>query len=365
LKPGNERRGRDSAALSFFVCITLATLSTARESKPVVLTPDVHEKAAAPVPLEYIEPAPDNPGHFIARQRDLLSIARKYPDVTTSPYDEAFGIKGIPRAVTAEAFRILEEEGGSFDRALRDQALTCSSSVAPASAQVIVVDVVSRSSVQIPVFLSPEADPLSYFELAVDNPGAPVFIVVRSNLAIALRVTLSDRTKFAGLRLTTIHSGIVLGLDPRLVERRTYLNQSDKRCPRLDSMDPNVFEPRSPAPDEADATHYTFKGGYQFAIGNTVPVVRGKPTIGNFLDPDMPLPGHYALLVLSKSGYIRPLAAPEITKQSLRYEAYEVQKPFRFPAGLNGGNAVTFILPPGVESPSGRLLHSTMVRSVK
>jgi hypothetical protein len=95
---------------------------------------------------------------------------------------------------------------------------------------------------------------------------------------------------------------------------------------------------------------------------------------GKGLPPDTP-----QIQALIGAGAIRPATAdevfawetvdPELTKYGLvrppdfgsPYHAYMILKPFVFPEGMSGGNAVTFILPVGMEMPSGDPGHNTIL----
>lgn len=348
---------------ALLVSIMLCAASALAQNAPKILTPEKpppSRPAFLPVP-----PAPENPEHFVARARDLLPIVRQHPATADAARHE-FRIEGVrlfpTDAFTQESFRLLDEEGGKFNSKLRDRLLDCAATPAPADSQVLLIQVEAGRLPPVPVFLDPDAKELSYLELSIDQPGAPVLLKLSSYDGIAARVTASPRTKLAGVRLDSYYPGVVLGVDPALVSQRARVRSTDRPCAlekfqRSETMRDPPFDNRKTITYKADGSHY------QFAIGDPQAVRRTRPTLGNFLDPDMPVPNQHGLVVLAAKKFIR--AIPQLIEnsgRSLGHETYEILQPFRIPEGLAGAHSVTFLLPAGIAAPSGDLAHSLMFR---
>jgi hypothetical protein len=306
-----------------------------------------------------VRPSADNPAHFVARARDLLPILERHP---VDPRDFRPRILGVElhiyQAISAQGLRVLAEEGGKFDASLRDRMLNCPAKPLPAQLQVLELDASLYHGLTVPVFMDVGGQELKYLQLSLDQPGLPVLLRVKSYAGIALRLTTSPRTRLAGVRLESYYPGVVLGVDPRLVSQQTQRREKPEPCADEKLLAQTRPEPTLPAP-----VIFKLSDIFDVAIGEPQAVKRRKPTLGNFLDPDMPLPNRHGLVVLASLGYLRPIAlakgkGPQVT----HLPTLEILKPFRIPEGLAGGHAVAFFLPDGVEAPSGDLGHSSIVR---
>jgi hypothetical protein len=86
--------------------------------------------------------------------------------------------------------------------------------------------------------------------------------------------------------------------------------------------------------------------------GGVVPVEPAAVAAPGRIEPYVVIPGQYGLRLLVDNG---TLARTD--------PGYRLLKPLpRWPAGLGGSHAVTFILPKGFPLPAGSLGHSRLIR---
>jgi hypothetical protein len=355
-------------------CTILATawvLSAAcwAQPGPTILQPQKAEPAGPR--YEAVRPAPENPDHFVARTKHLLELVRKNPAPDGDPRYGVGGVRFWPASpITAASLRVLDEEGGRANRQLRDRALSCGRpGELPRKAQVVLLET-RGSRLSVPVFLTPEGKELQYIELSLDRPGPPVLLVVTGYNALAIRITTSPATRLAAVHLHTYYPNVVLGVEPAKVTQQ-YNGPGDCRYGFSDSVQSNVVLQQLGRDPDA-AVRYKTDGQHQVAIGVPQAVKRAPPVLGNFLDPEMPVPNNYGIVVLASLGYIRPVSLgagsePGVVQDGrarriIHNEALEVLKPFRIPAGLAGGHSVTFLLHLGSPIPSGELAHSSLIR---
>ena len=342
---------------------TLVPLLAAAQAGPTILTPRAPERAEPR--FASVSPAPENPGHFVARTRHLLEVVRKYP---AGANDRRYSVNGVQlwpsQPITREALAILDAERGAYNGALRDAVLDCGTPVAlPDDVQVVLLEA-RGSRMAVPVFLTPEGRSLEYIELSLDQPGAPVALVVTGYNALAIRITSSAQTRLAAVHLNTYYPNVILGFDSKRVTQQ-YHGRRGGNCNYgfSDGVHaPTVLQRLGRDPQKV--TRYQTGDNWQVAIGQPQPVRRTAPVLGNFLDLEMPVPSNYGIVVLSELGYIRPMQVKG-GRENLRGDAFEVLKPFRLPEGMGGAHSVAFILNPDSPVPSGNLLHSQMVRELR
>jgi hypothetical protein len=333
------------------------------QGDPTVLKPQKAEPAAPR--HQSVRPAPDDPGHFVARTKHLLELVRKYPASKEDPWFKVNGVQFWPASpISREALKMLEDERGAFSPLERDQAVRCGVPPdMPPDTQVVLLEA-PGSRLAMPVFLSPDGKELHYLELSLDQPGAPVLLVITGYDGLAVRITTSSATRLTAVHLHTYYPNVVLGVDPKKVTQQYYGRGPNNNCQYgfSDGVQGLAVIQRL-RHDPSKAIRYKTDGQDRIAIGAPQPVKRAPPMLGTFLDLEMPIPNNYGIVVLADLGYIRPVRLK--TEGGRGSDAFEVLKPFRIPSGLAGSHSVTFFLTRESPVPSGELAHSSMVRQVQ
>lgn len=352
-----------ASLLAFSLGISVACQSFAQDkNQPTVLRPYV------PVPeglkLKPLDAIPHNASHFVAQTKHLLTLVKKYPAPVEDPWFAINGVKFWPaNPITQEGIKVLDAEQAGFNESVHKAALQCSKPQAPvAGHQTVLIDIKS-AGIAVPVFLTPDADELGYLELSIDRPGKPVALVVRAGKGVALRVTTSSGTTLAAVHLQTYHPSVVLGVNSNIVTQQFNKGSSGGNCnyrfgnesdtnPLLqylgfDASKAVVFKHELPTS--------------KIAIGAPQKTKFDQPLLGNFLNPEMPVPHNYGVAVLASLGYVRPVRI-KIGEEKTPTELLEVLKPFQIPPNLFGSHSVKFFLPRGTATPSGGLSHSTMLQ---
>jgi hypothetical protein len=318
---------------------------------------------AEPVPpplYTRVNPTNDNPQHFVARTKDLLKLVRKHPAPAGDPWFQINGLQFWPATpISVDALRVMDWEGGKFDRAQRDQALRCGlPGTLPPDTEVVLLDA-QENRLVVPVFLKPDDQGLGYLDLSIDRPGAPVLLVITGNEGgLAVRISVSPATHLAAVHLNTYYPSVVLGVEPDKVTREYYEGGPNNNCRGGGT---GLFKHLGYGPEKA--VHYKTEGETHFSIGTVQPANRNPPMLGTFLDPEMPAPSRYGILALANLGYLRP--SRTLTLAEMGRPVLDVLKPFRVPAGLAGAHSVTLVLRPRSPSPSGDLGHSSIIRQTK
>jgi hypothetical protein len=328
------------------------------------------QQKAEPAPLakyEDVSPSRDNPTHFVARAKHLVDMVRATPPM--EEYKPVAGIDLLPRNIISKgALKLLADERGEFDPGRRDELLRCNIPTnLPEDVQVIALEAASDFSV--PVFLTEHGE-LHYLELSLDQPGPPVLLIVDGYMGLALRVNASPSTKVAAIHLMTYDPNVVLGVEPRRVTQQYFSRSADAKCAysgRIGSRADSLV--KSLGLSSKEIRRYKTVKNSEAAIGSIQPNSRNRPTLGEFLDPEVPLPDQYGLVVLAHLGYVRAMPllpqGGEAHSYMRRDNALEVLRPFRIPRGLSGAHSVTFFLNPTSPVPSGELGHSIIVRRVQ
>jgi hypothetical protein len=306
--------------------------------------------------------------HFVARTRHLLDLVARYPAPSNDPWFKVNGVQFWPATpISTDAIALMETERAPFDRGQRDNALKCGyPATLPENTQVVLLEA-RGGRLAVPVFLQPDGGELHYLELSLDAPGAPVLLVITGYDGLAVRITKSAATRIAAVHLNTYYPNAVLGIEPALVTQQ-YLGRERASSCKYGFSDavqgPAVI--RQLGFDPAKAVRYRAGDGSLVAIGTPQSVQRQSPKLGAFLDPMMPLPHNYGVVVLASLGYIRPVAVkPAESERLLSGNAFEVLKPFRIPEGLAGSHSVTFVLTNDSPVPAGNLGHSSLLRRIR
>lgn len=315
---------------------------------------------ASPPLYTRANPAKDNARHFVARTGHLLKLVRKHPAPAGDPWFKIKGLQFWPATpISVDALKVMDWEGGRFDRAQRDQALRCSlPGMLPPDTEVVLLDA-RENRLVVPVFLRAGDQGLGYLDLSIDRPGVPVLLVITGSDGLAVRISVSPATHLAAVHLNTYYPSVVLGVEPDKVTREYYEGGPNNNNCRGSGTD--LFKHLGYEPEKA--VHYKTEGESHFAIGTAQPVNRKPPTLGAFLDRKMPAPSQYGILVLADLGYLRP--SQTLSGTEMGGPVLDVLKPFRIPAGLAGSHSVTFVLQPDSVAPSGELAHSSMIRQAR
>jgi hypothetical protein len=291
--------------------------------------------------------------HFVARTRDFLELLRRQ---LPNDSEDLAGVHLFPMSPpSAESLQLLELEAGAFSPSLLNEALACGlPGNVPSDGEILVFEA-SVEGVTVPVFPIPDTHDLAYFELSVDRPGSPVLLVVHGREPFAIRIVSSSATDLIGVHTNTHYPSLVLGLPPNLVSQN-YQTEVDREGCNYDST--GAFEWAGNRRITRIKARWTYGSpeNLRQAIGNAQPVRRNWPRLAEFLDPDMPVPSQYGLAVLADRGYLR------VHEDISGDQRYEIRKPFRLPEGLYGAHSAEFLVPPGVDLPSGDLGHSRIER---
>ena len=215
-------------------------------------------------------------------------------------------------------------------------------------------------------------------DVAVNNPGKPVVLMLGAYEPTIWNITSSKGTKILAVLIGGYHRQKVAGLEtntPVLVS--TYDNQgpcgyfyisADTLAP-LNPLSKRVFG------RPVDMVFHATNGKVDI----------GKITPESFHDKNAPLAGQAGLEDAVRKGLLRNAAAadvvawfdavvqnspqrdiPPVAGQSTNrpsrrmHNAYVVLKPFIYPSGLYGAHSATFLIPKGVPKPEGNPGHSAV-----
>lgn len=218
------------------------------------------------------------------------------------------------------------------------------------------------------------------FEVSVNLPGQSVVLALGAYEPSVWNIHKSAGTHILGVLVSGYHRQQIKGIDPNTpVLNSTYEDKS-----------PCGYFYVSEDVRQADETLRTMLGkspvSYHLAANGKLNF--GPSLIADMPEMDYPLAGKAGLDALESKGVIRPAGEEDLaryheakrqaqglppivvvggsTSQSssgnLRRGllAYVVLKPMRFPGGLHGAHAVTFIIERGVPRPQGEPGHSAV-----
>lgn len=226
-------------------------------------------------------------------------------------------------------------------------------------------------------------------DVTVNNPGAPVILMLGAYEPAIWNVRWSKGTRIIGVLATGYHRQVIAGLPkstPTLIS--TYDNRGACGYSYVSGKNLDGLNPKS-------------RMLFGRPVDMVYPAVSGVITIGppvassslvsspdtpleSVVDRNAPLAGEAGLTDAVRKGVIRkataadarawaeavarsqprrdipPVAGQGIPKPSEPYfhNGYVVLKAFTFPAGLYGAHSATFFIPAGVPAPGGNRGHS-------
>lgn len=218
------------------------------------------------------------------------------------------------------------------------------------------------------------------FEVSVNLPGQSVVVALGAYEPSVWNVHKGAETRILGVLVSGYHRQQIKGIDPNI----PVLNSS------YEDKSPCGYFYVSEDVRQADETLRTMLGksaaSYHLAVDGKLNF--GASLIENMPEMDYPLAGRAGLDALEAKGVIRPAGEEDLARyheakrqaqglsplvvigsQSSQSSsgnlrrgllAYVVLKPMRFPAGLYGAHAVTFIVERGVPRPQGEPGHSAV-----
>lgn len=233
----------------------------------------------------------------------------------------------------------------------------------------------------------------SRFEVIVNSPRRPVALLLGAYEPTIWNIAWTEHTRIAAVVATGYHRQAVAGVPddtPILVSSRDnrgpcgYIYIAAKNLGKVNPFSTKVFG------RGVDMVHYANAGtlvlGERIAAEDKLYTSTDRPP-ESFIDESMPLAGEAGIQQLLSEGALRqatsgdlqrwqqmqtaasgenlpPVANPPTAEASrsaqLLHQGYVILKKIRIPAGLYGGNSVTFFLPEGVPYPDGTLGHSRL-----
>ncbi len=229
-------------------------------------------------------------------------------------------------------------------------------------------------------------------DVAVNSPGKPVVLMLGAYEPTVWNIGWSPGTQILAVLVGGYHRQAVAGL-----EKETPVLVSS-----YDNRGPCGYFYVTPAPENLALLNPLAKRVFGRAVDMVFPANKGKVLIGealvagtrlvtstattpeSFHDKTAPMAGPAGVEDAVRKGLLRRATAadadawadavlqnspqrdiPPVAGQGVpkppkppMYNTYVVLKPFTYPAGLYGGNSVTFLIPKGVPKPDGNPGHS-------
>jgi len=232
--------------------------------------------------------------------------------------------------------------------------------------------------------------PATQIDVSVSNDDMPVVLMLGAYEPTVWNIGWSPRTQIVAVLVSGYHRQAIAGL-PAAVPRINssydnkgpcgYFYVAENELTKLNPLARQLFgRPVTRAYIAKDGVVAVGNGGRSGLVTDAA-----QPP-GAFRDPDMPLAGEAGLREAVSKGLLREAyesdmrawqsaydaarlrdtppvsgAAPSRMSGGSPYNTYVVVRPMRVPAGLHGAHAATFIVPRGVQRPTGDLGHSRIL----
>ncbi|MBU8976200.1 hypothetical protein JI752_008585 [Lysobacter sp. MMG2] len=227
-------------------------------------------------------------------------------------------------------------------------------------------------------------------DVAVSEDAAPVVLMLGAYEPTVWNIGWSPRTRIVAVLVSGYHRQAVAGLPPSVPRiNSSYDNKgqcgqfyvSERNLGELNPIARRVFGQRVTRAYIAQDGFVAIGDGSKSAL---VTDANQKPE--QFRDPDAPLAGEAGLREAVAKGLLREArssdmqawasafaaielrdappvsgAPPRSSRDYSMHNAYVVVRPLRIPAGLYGAHSATFIVPKGVQRPTGDPGHSSIL----
>jgi len=229
-------------------------------------------------------------------------------------------------------------------------------------------------------------------DVAVNNPGKPVVLLLGAYEPTIWNIGWSEQTKILAVLVSGYHRQVVAGMEsstPKLVSSFDnrgacgYFYVTSKRLGPLNPLSRRLFgrpvdmvfpadngkvvvgdplSAKTKLVTSLDVTPESYRDETALIAGPAGLVDAVKKGLLRKATPADAYAWSVALRQKSPQRDIPPVAGqgiPDPPKPPM-YNAYVVLKPFAYPSGLYGGNSATFLIPKGVSMPAGNPGHSAV-----
>jgi len=232
--------------------------------------------------------------------------------------------------------------------------------------------------------------PATQIDVSVSNDDTPVVLMLGAYEPTVWNIGWSPRTRIVAVLVSGYHRQAIAGL-PASVPRINssydnkgpcgYFYVAEKELTKLNPLARQLFgRPVTRAYIAKDGVVAVGNGGRSGLVTDAA-----QPP-SPFRDPDAPLAGEAGLREAVAKGLMREAyesdmrawqsaydaarlrdtppvsgASPSRASGGSPYNTYVVVRPMRVPAGLHGAHSATFIVPRGVQRPTGDLGHSRIL----
>ncbi len=210
------------------------------------------------------------------------------------------------------------------------------------------------------------------------NSKRPVALLLSAYNPTVWRISRTNGTDIAAVVVTGYHAQALAGLDesvPGIIS--TFENRGACGNTVFSGKDKGKIEPLSKklfgSPPKATAESVQGAVTLGDPVGADEALLTSDwRTVESYRSKDRPVAGLAGVDQAVNDGHLRPAGKDDIDKAKKLLAAlkpgarvslirpYVIVKPFTIPAGLYGGNTVTFILEKGVPAPGGNLGHATL-----
>ena len=230
-----------------------------------------------------------------------------------------------------------------------------------------------------------------WMDVAVANTK-PVVLILGAYEPSIWRIKWEPNTVIEGVVLTGYHNQKILGLPKSVPVLTTTSQKNECGANYVSSENAGAVNQLSKTILKQNVKSLVIAKNGQALIGNitaqTPLTMSSDTTLEQIIDKNMPLAGKKGIEQAVKKGLLRPALPADLKQWQQAYDkannihrppvigeerpqygsnllrggdnAYVILKPMTIPAGLYGAHLVEFLLPKGVQKPSGNLGHSTI-----
>ncbi|MBA1290734.1 hypothetical protein [Pseudomonas japonica] len=274
----------------------------------------------------------------------------------------------------------------------REAPLICGFKGFQAPADLIVYAAGAYSGREVPFQIDQSGHQATQFDIAVNSPDRPVALILGAYEPTVWNIGWTQGTKIAAVYVSGYYRQAVAGLDSKIpILNSSYDNKGACGYSHVDREGNEGLNPLSRKLFGQPVTMvYPGDKSGNILVGSSLStdtrlVTSSAVTPESFRDKQAPLAGQAGLDEAVKNGLLRaatradaqawvdakavtapksdsPPVAGGVAPRPLPsvFKAYVVLKTFTYPAGLYGGNAVTFFVPKGVPLPTGQPGHSAV-----
>ncbi|UOO89281.1 J domain-containing protein [Vitreoscilla massiliensis] len=220
----------------------------------------------------------------------------------------------------------------------------------------------------------------------------PVVLILGAYEPSIWRIKWEPNTVIVGVVLTGYHDQKILGLPKSVPVLTTTSQKNECGANYVSSENAGAVNQLSKSILKQDIKSLVLAKNGQALIGNitaqTPLTMSSDTTLEQIIDKNMPLAGRKGIEQAVQKGLLRPALPADLKQWQKAYDqahnvhrppivgeerpqngsyllrggdsAYVILKPMTIPAGLYGAHSVEFLLPKGIQKPSGNLGHSTI-----